>query len=211
MRMRTIDRLRRALAVSGVAIAAIQPAQAQSGDDRLILTESACRSATLTATIGPERIGEPVLAVVLEPPTWVPGSGANPAHCMINGRLEPVDRSATARPIRFGVALPAAWNRRAIQMGGGGMNGSIPGLAGGFGGASDLSAGFATYGSDSGHSTGDSAWALNDEAIKNLGYMQMKKTHDVAMVLMERAYGRRPAYNYYVGGSQGGREGLTVA
>jgi feruloyl esterase len=39
----------------------------------------------------------------------------------------------------------------------------------------------------------------------------MKKTHDVAFVLVERAYGERPAFNYYVGGSQGGREGLTVA
>jgi hypothetical protein len=130
---------------------------------------------------------------------------------MVNGRLEPVDRSPTARPIRFGVALPADWNGRSIQMGGGGMNGSIPGLAGGFGGPSNLSQGFVTYGSDSGHSVGDNEWAINDEAIRNLGYMQMKKTHDVAMILIERAYGEAPAYNYYVGGSQGGREGLTVA
>ena len=32
-------------------------------------------------------------------------------------------------------------------------------------------------------------WSLSDEAIKNLGYMQMKKTHDAAVVLMERIYG----------------------
>ena len=36
-------------------------------------------------------------------------------------------------------------------------------------------------------------WALNDEAIANLGYMQLKKTHDAAMVLMQRIYGRRAA------------------
>lgn len=41
--------------------------------------------------------------------------------------------------------------------------------------------------------------------------MQMKKTHDAAMVILERVYGKRPAYNYYVGSSQGGREALTVA
>ena len=148
---------------------------------------------------------------MLDSLTWVEASGNTPAHCMVNGRLEPIDTSATARPIRFGVALPAAWNGRSIQMGGGGMNGSVPGLAGGFGGASDLSRGFATYGSDSGHANGDDEWSLNDEAIRNLGYMQMKKTHDVAMVLIERAYRELPEYNYYVGGSQGGREGLTVA
>ena len=54
-------------------------------------------------------------------------------------------------------------------------------------------------------------WALNEEAIRNLGYMQMKKTHDAAMVIIERIYGERPRFNYYVGGSQGGREGLMVA
>jgi hypothetical protein len=47
--------------------------------------------------------------------------------------------------------------------------------------------------------------------MKNLGYMQMKKTHDAAMVIMERVYGERPRFNYYIGGSQGGREALTVA
>jgi hypothetical protein len=54
-------------------------------------------------------------------------------------------------------------------------------------------------------------WTLNEEAIRNLGYMQMKKTHDAAMVIIERGYGERPRFNYYVGGSQGGREALTVA
>ncbi|MGR9088850.1 MAG: tannase/feruloyl esterase family alpha/beta hydrolase, partial [Gammaproteobacteria bacterium] len=31
-------------------------------------------------------------------------------------------------------------------------------------------------------------WTLNDEAMKNLGYMQLKKTHDAAMVLIDRMY-----------------------
>src|SRR5690606_33078026 len=149
--------------------------------------------------------------VMLDSLIWVAAAGETPAHCMVSGLLEPVDTCATARPIRFGVALPAEWNGRSIQMGGGGMNGSVPALAGGFGGPSNLSNGFATYGSDSGHANDDVEWTLNDEAIRNLGYMQMKKTHDVAMVLIERAYGERPAYNYYVGGSQGGREGQMVA
>jgi len=47
--------------------------------------------------------------------------------------------------------------------------------------------------------------------MKNLGYMQLKKTHDAALVLIERLYGERPRYNYFSGTSQGGREALTVA
>ena len=90
-----------------------------------------------------------------------------------------------------------------------------------------LNKGFVLYGSDSGHQAGGmfggmqkplasgptpgDEWALNDEAIKNMGYMQMKKTHDAAMVIVERLYGKRPAFNYYVGTSHGGREALTVA
>jgi feruloyl esterase len=54
-------------------------------------------------------------------------------------------------------------------------------------------------------------WALNDEAIKNLGYMQLKKTHDAAMILIERIYGEKPRFSYFFGSSQGGREALTVA
>ena len=33
--------------------------------------------------------------------------------------------------------------------------------------------------------------------MKNLGYLQLKKTHDAAMVLIQRIYGERPRYNYF--------------
>lgn len=96
---------------------------------------------------------------------------------------------------------------------GGGFPGGPPGGApGGGGGAppSDIARGFAVYGSDSGHGN-DSKWALNDEAIQNFGYAQLKKTRDVAEVLIKRMYGTEPRYRYFIGTSQGGREALTVA
>ena len=94
------------------------------------------------------------------------------------------------------------------------MNGMIPNLTMAFGvttGSVLLERGFATYGSDSGHTMAGADWALSDEPIKNLGYMQLKKTHDAAMVLIQRAYGLKPQFNYFFGTSQGGREALTVA
>jgi feruloyl esterase len=125
--------------------------------------------------------------------------------------MAPLDTSANGRPINFRVVLPASWSRRGVQSGGGGFNGTIPNLTGGEM-AGLLRQGFATYGSDSGHSTRDAReWTLSDEAIRNLGYMQMKKTHDAAMVLIQRLYGESPRYNYFVGTSQGGREALVVA
>jgi feruloyl esterase len=104
--------------------------------------------------------------------------------------MMPVDRSPTAKPINFQVAFPSTWSGRAAQLGGGGMNGTIPGLTG-----NPFGQGFVTYGSDSGHQAGGGGgrggfgggrgaapaganatnpddWALNDEAIRNFGYMQ---------------------------------------
>ncbi len=214
-----------------------------------VIVETDCTAEKLGTGIPTSSIALPVSAVTLNPPVWRPEANGNPAYCSIDGSMAPVDKSPSARPIRFGVALPASWSYRAAQLGGGGMNGTIPGLTGGpaRGGVSYLAHGFATYGSDSGHQSGPPGrggppqgrggppapqtaaapppapaptaqpgagandWATNDEAIANLGYMQLKKTHDAAMVLMERLYGARPRFNYFFGTSQGGREALTVA
>ncbi|HEY3518234.1 MAG TPA: tannase/feruloyl esterase family alpha/beta hydrolase, partial [Gammaproteobacteria bacterium] len=203
--MFTLPQSKRLTALATLAALIAGAVCAQPAVESATLTEAACKSEALAATVPAERIGEPVSAVVLDSLTWVAATQEAPAHCLVNGRLQPVDTSVTAQPIRFAVALPAAWNRRAIQLGGAGMNGFVPRVAG-----DELRRGYVTYGSDSGHAN-DPKWALNDEAIRNLGHAQMKKTHDAALVLIERAYGERPAFNYYVGGSQGGREGLTVA
>jgi len=231
-------------------------AGAQSPSSSKTITEADCTAAKLGDSIPVSAIGEPVSAVTLSAPRWNPEAKAA-AYCSVNGALAPVDKSPNAKPINFQVAFPSTWNGRAAQLGGGGMNGTIPGLTGGP--ASPFAQGLVTYGSDSGHQSGGFGrgpagapgfggskggpgggaakggpggfgkgpgpgaakspagpnpaddWALNDEAIKNLGYMQMKKTHDAAVVLIQRMYGDKPKYNYYVGSSQGGREALTVA
>ena len=207
------------------------------------ITETDCTAVTLGSAIPVAAIGEPVAAVTLDAPQWHAEATGLPAYCSIEGSMAPVDKGPTAKPIRFGVALPAAWSGRAAHMGGGGNNGTIPRLAGGImrGGSPLIQQGFATYGSDSGHQSappvgpppgtagaGPGAgrgqatalraadpsadeWALNDEAVANLAYLQLKKTHDAAMILIERAYGTRPRFNYFFGNSQGGREALTVA
>lgn len=176
------------------------------------------------ASIPVSDIGEPVGSVKLYAPRWVEATDASPAYAVVEGSIFPVDPKGW--PINFKVLLPANWSLRSIQSGGGGMNGMItvretrnP----------MLNRGFAIYGSDAGHQasgmgpggvqnkplatgpTSGDEWAMNEEAIRNLAYMQMKKTHDAAMVIIERVYGKQPDYNYYIGGSQGGREGLTVA
>jgi hypothetical protein len=192
-----------------------------------VITEADCSAAKLGATISVSAIGEPVSGVTLNAPVWIANSTM--AYCNVNGSMAPMDTGANAKPINIRVALPASWSHRAAQIGGGAMDGFIPNLLGSvdqFSRSSLVQLGFATYGSDSGHQSGPGMgpargaggtgtssgdWALNEEAMKNLGYMQLKKTHDAAIVLMERIYGEKPRFNYFFGTSQGGREALTVA
>jgi pimeloyl-ACP methyl ester carboxylesterase len=187
--------------------------------------EKDCTAAKLGTAIPAASIGEPVSAVTLNPPVWTAESDNLPAFCSVEGAMSPV--TATGKPINFRVLLPASWSQRAAQLGGGGMDGSIPNLTQAPNvttGPSLLARGFATYGSDSGHQSGPGRggarapappgandWALSEEAVKNLAYMQLKKTHDAAMVLVQRAYGEKARFNYFFGTSQGGREALTVA
>ncbi len=168
------------------------------------ITQAECSSATLGTSIAPADIGEPVAAVTLDPPTWTAAAGANQAYCTIRGAMFAVDPSAPR--INFRVVLPSTWSHRAVHTGGGGMNGTVPGNPS----AAILALNAATWGSDSGHSAADPTWALNEESMKNLGYMQMKKTRDAGVVLTQRIYGEKPRFTYWQGGSQGGREGLTV-
>ncbi len=176
-------------------------------------------------SIPASEIGEPVSSVKLYNPRWVEAEGANPAYAIVEGSIMPVDPEGW--PINFRVLLPETWSKRSMQQGGAGINGTITVNE------NDnpmLGKGFAVYGSDSGHQaknmgfpgapepnhlatgpTMGNEWALNEEAMKNLAYMQMKKTHDAVMVILKRVYGEESEYNYYVGGSQGGREALTVA
>ena len=208
------------------------PAPSAAADASVVVSAADCTTTKLGTDIPSARIGEPVARVTLSA-AWVADTANSPAFCRVDGAIAPVDTAPTSRPINFSVVLPASWNRRAVQLGGGGFNGTIPNLTGGGGPGSPslVARGFVTYGSDSGHQapTGgrrgaaapDAApaaprntaddWTLNDEAMANFGYMQLKKTHDAAMVLVERLYGSTPRFNYFIGTSQGGREALTVA
>ena len=114
------------------------------------IAEADCVAGRLGTSIPASAIGEPVRDVTLAAPRWVAANGPAPARCEVDGVIAPVDTAATARPINFRVALPAEWNHRAVQQGGGGMNGSIPDLSGaryGIGGQS-RPVGLVTYGDD---------------------------------------------------------------
>ncbi len=162
------------------------------------------------------------------PTTGARVRSAKPAHegnvefCKVLGEVNSVDPQA--QPIRFEVNLPTNWNGKAVQFGGGGFDGWL--------GATDgldktlvseasapdaIARGFVTFGGDSGHhkryfllpdelNAVNASFALNDEERRNFAHDGIKKTHDAAVAIVERRYGRRPSRMFFLGGSTGGRE-----
>ena len=206
--------------IATLILAEVSVAGQHSTSNNIVITKTDIEKAG--TSIPASSIGIPVGSVKLYSPRWVEATEATPAYGVVEGSIFPVDPNGW--PINFRLLLPASWSHHSMQAGGGGMNGSITVREGR---NPMINKGFVMYGSDSGHQGGMGGggkilasgpadakpddWALNEEAIRNLGYMQMKKTHDAAMVIIERIYGERPRFNYYIGGSQGGREGLMVA
>jgi feruloyl esterase len=147
------------------------------------------------------------------------GAAAVPEHCLVTASIAPVDKSAPN--ILFRVALPTAWNSKAVMFGGGGFDGSIPSVTGNVPAgptdkATPLGRGYATFASDSGHQANafgsqDGSFALNEESARNFGGDALKKTRDAAMYLIKARYAVDKVQKaYFAGGSTGGREALAA-
>lgn len=143
---------------------------------------------------------------------------AMPQRCKVLGHIDPVDPKAPA--IHFQINLPVRWNHASVQYGGGGFNGVLISgesllPAARYDQPAPLALGFVTYGTDSGHQNKPGeppqAFAMNDEALVNFAHASYKKVRDVAVAVMRQAYGVAPRKMYFVGSSEGGREGLTMA
>ena len=165
-------------------------------------------------------IGLPTAGALVQTAVFVAASEAgnsNGDFCKVTGIVKP--RNAGSPNLEFEVNLPAAWNRRALQMGGGGYDGSlVTGLTQYSNekpnSDTPLKQGYVTLGSDGGHKGKpgfDGSFGLNDEALLNFGKESVKKAHDAATAVIHKAYGRRPDRFYFIGGSQGGHEALDAA
>lgn len=183
----------------------------------LLANNLPCESMSQTI-IAADEIGLPTRGAVIDASTWVAVNGKDEgtAVCRVLGHINPVSNNGYA--INFQVNLPKNWNGNSLHFGGGGLNGVLIEATGLHtsqpqNGTTPLAQGFVTYGSDSGHiatKNFDGTFFLNDEALRNYGHEQLKKTHDVAENLITQFYGRAPKYRYFIGGSQGGHEAFDV-
>lgn len=185
-------------------------------------TTVSCSQLT-TVAIPATAIGLPTNGGAISAAQTIPASGSGAtavgAYCLASGIIKPVDPAAPN--IQFQVALPATWNSKVLMFGGGGYDGTIPDVTGNYanaptGASTPLAQGFVVFASDSGHqaqagNTFDASFTTNQEAYRNWIGDALKKTHDAALILVNATYGTPIARSYFIGGSTGGREALTVA
>ena len=209
----TYRQWRRIATVLSVAAAAgLAASSGQAAGDRVHLSTAAC-TALEGMSIPASAIGLPTGGAVVQAAEHV----ADGDFCKVTGVIK--NHTASTAVFEFEVNLPMAWNGKALQMGGGGYDGSlVTGLEGyklqPDGEPTPLEQGYVTLGSNGGHKGGagfDGKFGLDDEALANFGKESVKKTHDVAMAIVKKAYERIPSRFYFIGGSQGGHEALDAA
>ncbi len=141
---------------------------------------------------------------------------ALPAYCRVDGMI---DRRAGAGGATYGIgfalALPENWAGQFLQMGGGGLNGSVAAPVGGqvAGSQPALARGFAVVSTDTGHKgTGsfDRGFMQDQQAVLDFEYVAIGRVAALAKQMIEAYYAKPPAHSYYVGCSTGGREAMLM-
>ena len=141
-----------------------------------------------------------------------------PAYCRVEGvinRRTGVDGEEFG--ITFALAMPDKWNSDFLMQGGGGSNGVVlPPL--GLNAAGDTPAlirGFAVVSTDTGHKSHragfDFGFVRDQQAYLDFAYLANAEVATLAKQLIDRYYGRPPAFSYFSGCSTGGREGMILS
>ena len=128
--------------------------------------------------------------------------------CRVAGTIKPGSKSN----VHFEVWIPTdgSWNGKYQQIGNGGFAGSIS-LSGI---ANAVSRGYATAGTDDGTSgppAGAPAFIGNMDVLLDYAYRAVEATSDDSKAIINTLMGHAPNYSYFVGCSDGGREGLQEA
>lgn len=127
-----------------------------------------------------------------------------PEFCRVAATLRPSSDS----DIKIEVWLPSAWNGKFQAVGNGRWAGSIPYAAM----ANALAAGYATAGTDTGHTGDTAAFAVgHPEKVIDLGYRAVHEMTVQAKAMINSFYGRTPQFSIWNGCSTGGRQGVTAA
>lgn len=162
-------------------------------------------------------------------------------YCLVKGTIQPTspggidpavkDASYRVPDIRYQIFIPAQWNGKFIQLGGGGFAWKTDVIASGTlanlqYSPSPLGLALANYAvilNDAGASDPNKSFnpdfvrpgkQLSDvakqEMVKNFGQDSIKKSLDVGLYLLNKLTGTKPTDTYFVGISTGGRQALKA-
>ena len=147
-----------------------------------------------------------------------------PDHCQVLGKInERIGFNSQSYAIRFHLRLPINWNRGFYFQGGGGTNGNLGTALGsirGRGRITALSLGYAVVSQNAGHNNainndprlnGAQTFGFDPQARLDYGYNSYDQVTQTAKALIAVFYGGPPARSYYVGCSEGGREGMMMS
>jgi len=139
------------------------------------------------------------------------------AHCEIIGKINR-RTGVDGKPYAIGVhlRLPDSWNERFYFQGGGGTDGTLGDALG----SGALSEGYAVVSTDAGHDNtldfdanagGTAAFGVDPQARIDYGYNAVDQVTHTAKTVVHDYYGRHIAYSYFVGCSNGGRQGMVAS
>lgn len=114
------------------------------------------------------------------------------------------------------IRLPDHWQRRYVQYGGGGFDGTIPDLSTGFGtsGRDPVGSGFVVAASNGGHRSSEypgASFAADRGLTLSYSVAKIYDTDLVARALMQAYYQQQPHYRYFTGCSNGGKNASVAA
>ena len=162
---------------------------------------------SLTADVSPaiscdSLAGQTFESVQVTGAVSVPATATLPAYCKVNGT-----QVGTQHDIE--VRLPDVWQRRFVQQGGGGFDGSIPAV-----GNKNvaLSQHAVLTANNGGHRDPSGAVLLNNSAVVQLyAHTAINVATKFGKAVAEKYYAKKTSYSYYQGCSNGGRGALNAA
>jgi len=175
----------------------------------------------------------PVPNTVITSAVDAPATSTLPERCIVNGyvnkHISPFDQCQYQNVFQVQLPLPANWNGRFMFQGGGGTEGSVPAATGTIGGTTGINAisnGYAIASQNGGHLDSDLAacasvnpstggnnneFFLDPLGILTYAYQSIEVTTLTAKYLINQYYGDGPNRSYWVGCSNGGRQGMVMS
>ena len=166
-------------------------------------------------------------------PAGAPAADYLPAHCVVQGSINSRTGKAFATDaatravsvvdapysINFELRLPKVWNGRFFFQGGGGLDGAVAQAVGPYtpalgGAANALARGFAVVSTDAGHqgaSGFDGNFGADPQARLDYAYNAVDQVTLKSKDILGRYYGKAPDKSYFVGCSNGGRQGMLAS